>query len=242
MALLLYKSEEMFSATELIRKSKMVFDKVANHEIEKAIILRDGKPCFLLMDFEKYETIMAEYEQLRSTKNIKTKQSTIQKKRAESKIQLPPQNPIPPQERKEILESSATKIDPIELKVREENKLLNDLNQIQEESDVEETQDFRFQDDFEEQKETETIPKITQEQEILEALDKIKHISLSDEERQKVEQRIKQKIIQARKEREELAKQEPIIEKEELKEELQVQVQLKQINQKKERELKEFWD
>ena len=65
MGLLLYKSDEMFSSTELIRKSKMVFDKVVNKEIEKAIILRDGKPTFLLMEFKKYEKIMAEYEKLK---------------------------------------------------------------------------------------------------------------------------------------------------------------------------------
>ena len=65
MALLLYKSNEMFSSTELIRKSKMIFDKVLGKKIEKAIILRDGKPSFLLMEFSKYEKIMAEYEELK---------------------------------------------------------------------------------------------------------------------------------------------------------------------------------
>lgn len=56
-----YTSEEMFSSTELIRKSKMVFDKLNKKEIEKAIILRDGKPSFMLLDFESYEKIMKEY-------------------------------------------------------------------------------------------------------------------------------------------------------------------------------------
>lgn len=66
MGLLLYKSDEMYSSTELIRKSKMIFDKVLDKEIDKAIILRDGKPCFLLMEFKKYEKIMAEYEELKA--------------------------------------------------------------------------------------------------------------------------------------------------------------------------------
>lgn len=65
MSLLQYTSKEMFSSTELIRKSKMVFDKLNANEIEKAIILRDGKPSFLLLDFEKYETIMTEYLELK---------------------------------------------------------------------------------------------------------------------------------------------------------------------------------
>ncbi|MEA3553678.1 MAG: hypothetical protein U9R39_04635, partial [Campylobacterota bacterium] len=66
MGLLLYKSNEMFSSTELIRKSKTIFNKIIDEEIEKAIIMRDGKPGFLLMDFAKYEEIMAEFEELKA--------------------------------------------------------------------------------------------------------------------------------------------------------------------------------
>ena len=81
MGLLLYKSNEMFSATQLIRQSKMIFDKIVNNEIDKAIILRDGKPGFLLMDFEKYEKIMADYERLKSRlakqKKIKSKEQLL---------------------------------------------------------------------------------------------------------------------------------------------------------------------
>lgn len=60
-----YTSEEMFSSTELIRKSKMVFDKLNNKDIEKAIILRDGKPSFMLLDFSEYEKLMHEYLDLK---------------------------------------------------------------------------------------------------------------------------------------------------------------------------------
>lgn len=67
-----YTSKEMFSATELIRQSKKVFDRVKNKEIDKAIILRDGKPSFILFDFEEYEKIMNEFILLKeSVKNIK---------------------------------------------------------------------------------------------------------------------------------------------------------------------------
>lgn len=75
MSLLQYTSSEMFSSTELIRKSKMVFDKIHNKDIEKAIILRDGKPNFILIDFEIYENIMAEYLKLKEEK----KQNKISK-------------------------------------------------------------------------------------------------------------------------------------------------------------------
>ena len=84
MGLLLYKSDEMFSATQLIRQSKMIFDKVVKNEIEKAIILRDGKPGFLLMDFTKYEKIMGDYEKLKKQveklKKSKSQSSTTQEK------------------------------------------------------------------------------------------------------------------------------------------------------------------
>ncbi len=64
MNLLQYTSKEMFSSTELIRKSKTVFDKLNKNEIEKAVILRDGKPSFMLLDFEKYENLITEYMKL----------------------------------------------------------------------------------------------------------------------------------------------------------------------------------
>ena len=83
MGLLSYKSDEMYSSTELIRKSKMIFDKILDKKIDKAIILRDGKPTFLLMEFKKYEKIMAEYEELKShTKSNKS----IKKTEIEGKI------------------------------------------------------------------------------------------------------------------------------------------------------------
>ncbi|PPK61377.1 MULTISPECIES: hypothetical protein [Malaciobacter] len=66
-----YTSKEMFSSTELIRKSKMIFEKINKHEIEKAIILRDGKPSFMLLDFETYEKLMQEYMQLKTTSKEK---------------------------------------------------------------------------------------------------------------------------------------------------------------------------
>ena len=51
----------MFSSTELVRKSKNIFDKLNKNEIEKAIVLRDGKPAVILLDFAYYEEIMKDY-------------------------------------------------------------------------------------------------------------------------------------------------------------------------------------
>ena len=61
MGLLQYTSSEMFSSTELVRKSKNIFDKLSKKDIEKAIVLRDGKPAAILLDFAYYEEIMKDY-------------------------------------------------------------------------------------------------------------------------------------------------------------------------------------
>ena len=74
MNLLQYRSNEMFSSTELIRKSKMIFDKVSKKEIDKAVILRDGKPSFMLLDFYKYEELINDYIKLQE--KVKQKNQT----------------------------------------------------------------------------------------------------------------------------------------------------------------------
>ena len=67
---LLYASNEMFSSTQLVRKSKDIFDKLTSNKIDKAVILRDGKPNFMLLEFKKYENIMKEYEELKRNISI----------------------------------------------------------------------------------------------------------------------------------------------------------------------------
>lgn len=65
MGLLQYTSNEMFSSTELVRKSKNIFDKLNKNEIEKAVIVRDAKPGIILMDFNYYEKLMSEFLSLK---------------------------------------------------------------------------------------------------------------------------------------------------------------------------------
>ena len=79
MSLLQYTSKEMFSSTELVRKSKNIFDKLNKKEIEKAIVLRDGKPGIILLDFNEYEKIMNDYLKLKE-------KSTTQKEKIENEI------------------------------------------------------------------------------------------------------------------------------------------------------------
>ena len=68
MGLLQYTSKEMFSSTELVRRSKYIFDKLNSNEIEKAIVLRDGKPGIILLDFNYYEELINEYLSLKEKK------------------------------------------------------------------------------------------------------------------------------------------------------------------------------
>lgn len=252
MALLLYKSDEMFSSTELIRKSKMIFDKIVDKEIEKAIILRDGKPGFLLMDFKKYEKIMAEYERLKqkessSNKSLK-KIKVLEEKKEEPKkqkvqkedddlgfemnLQVIEEEPIKATEQFEQIP-----------KITEETEEINNevfsIEDNKTEEKILEKEDFKV-----EIKQEEPVEKkeLNEEEEVNNALETISNISLSDEEREKVEARIKERIKKAREERARLAQEEERFEKEDLKEELEVQVQLREKNDKKARELKEFWD
>lgn len=84
MSLLQYTSSEMFSSTELIRKSKKIFDKLNQKDIEKAVILRDGKPSFMLMDFNKYEELINEYIKLKENQtSAKEHKKTVQKEKKE---------------------------------------------------------------------------------------------------------------------------------------------------------------
>jgi len=79
MSLLQYSSKEMFSATDLVRRNKPIFDKLNNKEIEKAVILKDGKPSIILLDFSKYEKLIEEYLALKGeipSTNISTEEST----------------------------------------------------------------------------------------------------------------------------------------------------------------------
>ena len=86
MSLLQYSSKEMFSATDLVRKNKSIFDKLNSNEIQKAVILRDGKPSAILLDFNEYERVIGEFLSL---KNISTdNQDFIQNKKIENKTKI----------------------------------------------------------------------------------------------------------------------------------------------------------
>lgn len=93
MSLLQYTSKEMFSSTELVRKNKSIFDKLNKKEIEKAVILRDGKPSIMLLDFEEYERIIADYLSLKektpSIQNTPTQKKIEEEAKFEQKNKKP---------------------------------------------------------------------------------------------------------------------------------------------------------
>ncbi len=142
---LLYSSNEMYSSTDLIRKSKTIFNKILSKEIDKAIILRDGKPSFMLLNFDKYEKIMAEYDILKANSNANnnthklTKEKVIKKNQKIKKepivTQIKSSQVIPPtpiyveenniEQEKEVIKPQE---EIIEEKVQEGIEVLNDLD------------------------------------------------------------------------------------------------------------------
>ena len=217
MGLLLYKSDEMYSSTELIRKSKMIFNKVLDKEIDKAIILRDGKPCFLLMEFQKYEKIMAEFEELKEYVNslgAQEKKKKPQKAKADKKV--------------------TQKVEKKESFIEKSKSTQNNVIPIQNITPEDQTKIEQITKEKQE-------PIITEAQEIKEAYETIESMNFDDDMKKEAQEKIKIKILQARKERAKILANEDQ-NKEDLKEELILQRQLKEAKMKKDRELQEFWD
>jgi len=224
MGLLLYSSNEMFSSTELIRKSKLIFDKILSNEIEKAIILRDGKPSFLLMEFTKYEKIMAEYEQL---KRYVQKQKAKQQK---AKTIKTPDIPLAQEEQQQDI------IQKIEEETQEV-ETTQETKEVQEE--IEKTKEV--QKTQETQEETQT-KELTQEEEIQEAFKNIEHLNFDEKMKKIAQDKIRQKIILARQERERQKEQERLEQEEQERIEQEKLQQIQEETQKKQQELQEFWD
>jgi hypothetical protein len=192
----------------------MIFNKVLDNEIEKAIILRDGKPTFLLMEFGKYEKIMAEYEKLKAKaqKEKKTKQTTSQ----------PPQNK--PQIVSTTMEISPT-IPPsnIERNISTKSKPKEEVKQ-----DI---------------PKDEVVEELSEKDEISNAMKSIEGMNFDDDMQKAAKEKITLRIKKAREERARILAQEASLQdKEDLKEELILQQQLNEVKKQKDRELKEFWD
>jgi len=236
MGLLLYSSNEMFSSTELIRKSKPIFDKILSNEIEKAIILRDGKPSFLLMEFTKYEKIMAEYEQLKQyVQKQKAKQQKAKTIKTPDTTLVQEQEPI---EQQDIV------VQKIEEEIQETEKI-QETKEVQEEiektKEIQEAQEIQETQEIQEETKPQT-KELTQEEEIQEAFKNIEHLNFDEKMKKIAQDKIRQKIILARQERERQKEQERLEQEEQERIEQEKLQQIQEETQKKQQELQEFCD
>jgi len=237
MKLLQYKSTEMFSSTELIRKSKTIFNKIIDKAIDKAIILRDGKPSFLLMDFAKYERIMAEYEVLKGNSlNIKKKKSKkIKDKNKKAKI-TSVKPIIEPKLKKKTI--PILKMEPtFPLPVRDENKYTNKIKNNKN-TDNKNTDN----NDIKIRKIETKNEELSEEQELNVAMKSLDTINLDDDLKKIAETKIKDRILIARKNRKTQKEEELKRQKEQDLQEQMILEKAQASKEQKEKELSEFWD
>jgi hypothetical protein len=208
----------------LIRKSKPIFEKILSNEIEKAIILRDGKPSFLLMEFTKYEKIMAEYEQLKRY---------VQKQKAKQQKAKTIKTPDIPLAQEEQQQDIIQKIEEETQKIETTQETKEVQEEIEKTKEVQKTQET--------QEETQT-KELTQEEEIQEAFKNIEHLNFDEKMKKIAQDKIRQKIILARQERERQKEQERLEQEEQERIEQEKLQQIQEETQKKQQELQEFWD
>ena len=186
MSHLLYSSNEMYSSTELIRKSKTIFDKIINEEIDKAIILRDGKPSFMLLDFDKYEKIMAEYDELKaSPKRVKKQKKNKPKKVIEDVQEVHCEEEIKDIPTKKI---SSAKVTPPSPTFEIEEEPTTEVQEVEEiENDITDTI-------------TEEMHIDSQKDEIKEGMEVLEGFDFDDEFKKEVERKVREKKKQELKE------------------------------------------
>lgn len=265
MGLLLYKSDEIFSQKELAENNQVIFKKITDNEIDKAVILNDSEVKFLVMEFSKYENIMKEYMELKDRYSIDNKIEDTEED--EDEIIIPKKqddldNIIDDlmddmeEEIEEIEEIKPKKIDPAKVvPPRPENN----IEEIDEPIKVEEIVTYdevtivtkgiaeennknteTIQQIDNDEKKEEIVEELSEEEEINKALETIQGIDFDDDMRRMAESKIRQKILKARKERALLAStQEETEEEKEEEKEIKHIVEVK--NQKKDKALSEFW-
>ncbi|MCK5110679.1 MAG: hypothetical protein KAQ94_04085 [Arcobacteraceae bacterium] len=232
---LLYSSNEMYSSTELIRKSKTIFNKILSEEIDKAIILRDGKPSFMLLNFDKYEKIMAEYDILKA-KDLSNNDTKINTK----KVKKNKKDKASKNSKKQAIEIQKTKIiEQVKLPKDLEKKIIEVKNSIKSAQVIPPTPIYEeevFKDEIEEtimpsQEDIKDDEGII-ENDVKEGLEVLKDLDFDDKFRKEVERKVRLK-----KEREFAVKKE-----EDAKEEKIIKDNENLIKKEKQKtQLKEFW-
>ncbi len=220
MSHLLYSSNEMYSSTELIRKSKTIFNKILNNEIDKAIILRDGKPSFMLLDFDKYEKIMAEYDELKasSSLNNNTNSNTSKQKKISTRKKLIEPAKI---EKSIIEEIPTTQKDEVK-KIIPAKVVPPTPIYIEEDEPIENEEDIIIAQDDSEQ----SIQEIS-ENEVKQGLEVLDDLDFDDEFKKEVERKVRER--KSREVVQNVTQQEVSAESK------------NEIEKKKKTELKEFW-
>lgn len=63
--MILERSDQAISSTDLQRRGKELLDRLTSGEQDKYIVLRDNKPAVAMLSVETYEAILQELETLR---------------------------------------------------------------------------------------------------------------------------------------------------------------------------------
>jgi len=213
----------MYSSTDLIRKSKTIFNKIISNEIDKAIIMRDGKPSFMLLEFDKYEKIMLEYDILKAKELANSNASNITTKKKKKKNK---QKPI---EQEKVIIEQIPKVEEI---ITQKPKIVSSrvVPPVPEyvEKEIENIHDEIIVEEEIHNKEQ------TAEDEVQQGLEVLDNLDFDDEFKQEVERKVRE-----RKERE-IAIQKEKAEKEAANN-IEEVVPKKEKRVYKEPELKEFW-
>ncbi len=252
-----YSSDEMFSSTELIRKSKKIFDKLNKNEIEKAVILRDGKPGFMLLDFETYENLMKEYLKLKDKKiesvevaekvqeivqeDIKTKEEIVKIQEVIPEITAP----IELEEIKELSEEKTQK-EPIDELIKEEVE-----DSIDKSIEVTAASNIQKVMDMVEKNEIET-PEVKEESTpVISDIDDIPNEEINDDDFLKALEDIENMVVSPQVEEKAISKDEEkkegfdnnnIKDTEAIEDDFEMELNIEEDKPKKSQPLKEFWD
>lgn len=69
MAALIERSDQIVSFTDLARRGKGLFDKVASSEKDRLVVLRKSEPIAVVLNVNAFENLLDEVEELR-TENV----------------------------------------------------------------------------------------------------------------------------------------------------------------------------
>ncbi|WP_432263197.1 type II toxin-antitoxin system Phd/YefM family antitoxin [Cupriavidus sp. TMH.W2] len=63
--MLLDRADQAISSTELQKNTRVLLDRIATGEQDRYVVIRDNRPTAVLLPTDRYESLMAELEDLR---------------------------------------------------------------------------------------------------------------------------------------------------------------------------------